>query len=96
MNKRMETAPDKTYKSPRRKLVKFFERSRDRWKAKSLEAKKVIKRLGNRVRFLECSKAAYQQQVKALEEQLAEWQAKHDQTERELEELKKKTRLTSP
>lgn len=85
----MDTATNKTYKSPRRKLVKFFERSRDKWKAKALEAKKVSKRLQNRVRFLERRKEAYTQQVKALEEQLIELQARQKQTERALEERKK-------
>ena len=28
------TAKDKTYKSPLRKLVRFFEKSRNQWKAK--------------------------------------------------------------
>jgi chromosome segregation ATPase len=95
MNMRMETTTEKTYTSPRRKLVKFFERSRDKWKAKSRAAKTVLKRLGNRVRRLERSNEAYQQQLKALQEHLAEGQAKQAETERELEELKKKDRLTS-
>lgn len=92
----MATAPEKTDKSPRRKLVKFFERSRDQWKAKARAAKKGSKRLGKRGRFLERRKAASQQQVHALAEQLAEWQAKQGQSARELEELKKKYRLTGP
>ena len=92
----MEPANEKIYTSPQRKLVKFFERSRDQWKAKSRAAKTMLKRLGTRHRRLEWSTAAYEQQLAALQTQVAEWQAKHDQTERELEELKKKTRLTSP
>jgi chromosome segregation ATPase len=92
---RMETTTETTYTSPRRKLVKFFERSRDKWKAKARAAKTVLKRLGNRVRRLERSNEAYQQHIKALQEHLAEWQAKQTETERELEELKKKNRLTS-
>jgi hypothetical protein len=38
-------------KSPRRKLVKFFEKSRNQWKAKSIDAKVVIKKLKNRIRY---------------------------------------------
>lgn len=90
MNTRMETTTEKTYTSPQRKLVKFFERSRDKWKAKSRAAKTVLKRLGTRMGRLERSNAAYQQQLGALHTQVAEWQAKHEQTARELEELKKK------
>jgi chromosome segregation ATPase len=86
----MEPTIEKTYSSPQRKLVKFFERSRNQWKAKSHAAKLVLKRLGTRLRRLERSKEAYQQRLAALQTQVAEWQAKHAQTVRELEELKKK------
>jgi uncharacterized coiled-coil protein SlyX len=86
----MEGANEKSYTSPQRKLVKFFERSRDRWKAKSRVAKSVLKRVGTRLRRLERSNADYQQQLVTLQTQVAEWQARHAQTARELEELKKK------
>jgi uncharacterized coiled-coil protein SlyX len=86
----MEPTNEKIYTSPQRKLVKFFEHSRDRWKAKSRAAKTVLKRLGTRLGRLERSNAAYQDQLAALHTQVAEWQAKHEETRRELEELKKK------
>ena len=86
----MEATSEKTYSSPQRKLVKFFERSRNQWKAKAGAAKTVLKRLGTRVRRLERTKADYQHQLSVLQTQVAEWQAKHAQTVRELEELKKK------
>jgi lipopolysaccharide export system protein LptC len=86
----MEAGNTKTYSSPQRKLVKFFERSRDQWKAKSRAAKRVLKRVGTRLGRVERSNAAYQDQLAALRTQVAEWQAKHEQTVRELEELKKK------
>ena len=92
----MEPANEKTYTSPQRKLVKFFERSRTQWKAKSRAAKPVLKRLGTRVRRLERSNAAYQHQLAALQTQLAQWQAKQEQRARELEELKKKRRVIRP
>jgi uncharacterized coiled-coil protein SlyX len=82
----MEPTNEKIYTSPQGKLVKFFEHSRDRWKAKSRAAKTALKRLGR----LERSIAAYQDQLAALHTQVAEEQAKHKQTMRELEELKKK------
>ena len=91
----MEPPSEKTYTSPQRKLVKFFERSRDQWKAKSRAAKTGLKRLGTRLRRVERRNAAYQQQVKALQKQVAEWQATQEQTARELEEVKKKHRLSS-
>lgn len=86
----MEGASEKSYTSPQRKLVKFFERSRDRWKAKSREAKTVLKRLGTQLRRVERSNADYQQQLAALQTEVAEWQAKQAQTADELEALKKK------
>jgi len=86
----MEASHEKTYSSPQRKLVKFFERSRSRWKAKSQAAKTVIKRLGTRLRRVEQKNADYQQQVGVLQRQVAEWQAKQEATLRELEVLKKK------
>lgn len=86
----MEATNEKTYSSPQRKLVRFFERSRNQWKAKAGAAKTVLKRLGGRVRQLERSTADYQHQLAALRTQGAEWRAKHEETVRELEELKKK------
>ncbi len=77
------------YKSPQRKLVKFFQQSRDRWKAKHREAKVTLKRLTNRVRFLESSKAHWKGRVKALEAELAQFKAQAQAREKELEALKK-------
>ena len=84
-----EGANEKSYTSPQRKLVKFFERSRDRWQAKSRVAQTVLNRVGTRLRRLERRNADYQQQLAALQTQVAEWQAKHAPTAYELEALKK-------
>ena len=86
----MEGASEKSYTSPQRKLVKFFERSRDRWKAKSREAKTALKRLGTQLRRSQRRNAEYQQQLVALQPQVAEWQVKQAQAVEELEALKKK------
>jgi vacuolar-type H+-ATPase subunit I/STV1 len=86
----MESTSEKIYTSPQRKLVKFFEHSRDGWKAKSRAAKTVLKRLGTRLGRVEQRNAVYQEQLAALQAQVADWQAKHEETVRELEELKKK------
>ena len=86
----MEPTNEKLYTSPQRKLVKFFEHSRDRWKAKSRAAKTVLKRVGTRLGRVERRNAAYQEQLAALQTQVTEWQAKHEETVRELEEWKKK------
>jgi len=86
----MEPTNEKIYTSPPRKLVKFFEHSRERWKAKARAAKTVLNRLGTRLGRVERRNAAYQEHLAALQAQVREWQAKHEQTGRELEELKKK------
>ncbi len=72
----------KEYKSPQRKLVKFFEKSRDQWKSKCIEAKATVKRLKNRVRFLEKSKDQWKSRVKELEEELAQMKAKEQEREK--------------
>ena len=86
----MEATNGKTYSSPPRKLVKFFERSRNQWKAKAGAAKTVLKGLGTRMRRLQRSNEDSHHQLEVLQTQVAEWQVKHAQTVRELEELKKK------
>ena len=60
------------YKSPVRKLMKFFEESRDKWKAKCQSAKKQVKALKNRVRSLERKVAQMREQALELETRLAE------------------------
>ena len=74
--KMKEVQKGQGYKSPQRKLVKFFEKSRDRWKAKCREAKIEVKRLKNRVWFLEKSKERLKNRVKELEAELARVKAK--------------------
>lgn len=49
-------ADDKEYRSPVRKLVRFFVRSRDAWKAKCQKAKMRIKRLSNGIQALQRSR----------------------------------------
>jgi len=59
------------FKSPPRKLIAFFEKSRDRWKSKFAKAKKDLKRLENRVRFLEQGKAKWKVEAKRLQAEAA-------------------------
>jgi hypothetical protein len=61
---------DNDYKSPTHKLVKFFERSRNQWKKKALEAKNKTKLCKNRIKFLETSKASLKWEVKILRAEL--------------------------
>lgn len=76
----------KTYASPKHKLRKFFERSRDKWKAKSKEATATIKLLKNRIRFLEQSKQAWKEKAEKREEELDELKARLKEAERKLAE----------
>jgi len=55
---------EKTYRSPVRKLMWFFQRSRDGWKRKLQEAKVLSKRLSNRVRKLEASRDRWKERAK--------------------------------
>jgi hypothetical protein len=49
-------ADDREYRSPVRKLVRFFERSRNAWKRKCLKSKTRVKRLTNGTRALQKSR----------------------------------------
>jgi hypothetical protein len=66
---------DLPYTSPPRKLLRFFLTSRDQWKAKYQRAKATVKRLENRVRFLEKSKAEWKSRARALEKENARLKA---------------------
>jgi len=85
-----DSSHDKTYKSPRRKLVRFFEKSRNQWKAKHHQAKADVKRLTNRVRFLERSKTDLQRQVAELQRALAQHQAQEQALTQTLANQQKK------
>jgi len=78
----------KTYKSPIRKLVRFFEKSRDQWKAKCLEAKATAKGLNHRIRYLEQNKAEWKTRTKELEKELARMKAQQNRAQ-SLEDDKK-------
>lgn len=86
----MQKEPEaKSYKSPQRKLVRFFERSRNQWKAKCQEAKSKVKQLKNKVRFLEESRQHWKGRTKELEGEIAQMKAKEQEREKEEEKLKK-------
>jgi len=78
------------YKSPQRKRVRFFEKSRDQWKTKCQTAKATVKRLQNRVRFLERSKTALKTRTRALETEVAQLRTQVACLEGEVAELTEK------
>lgn len=55
------------YKSPVKKLVKFFQESRDKWKARSNEKQKRIDFLETKVKDLRNSRDNWKQKAKQLE-----------------------------
>jgi hypothetical protein len=69
------------YKSPTRKLARFFHSSRDRWKAKHHEAKKNIKRLTNQQRAVEQSRQVWRTRAEEAEHRV-------EQLEQSIEALK--------
>lgn len=88
--KSLESGQAKTYKSPQRKLVRFFEKSRNQWKAKYRDAKMVIKRFQNRIRFLEKSKARDQRRISELESELKNMTTYVRAIEKELSDFKER------
>ena len=77
----MNEPAEKTDKSPRRKLVRFFQKSRDQWKAKCLEAKAGVKGLRHRIRYLELSRAEWKAKAKELEQELARMTAQQNRAQ---------------
>ena len=79
-------AKEKKYKSPLHKLVKFFEQSRDNWKAKYQERTKENKLLKNQNYKLKLSQQKWKAEAIELRKQLSNSAIQtHD-----LEETKKK------
>jgi hypothetical protein len=83
---------DKEYKSPVRKLACFFEKSRDQWKAKCREAKRMVRLLKRRIRFLEESRDRWRQRAKEMKQKLAEAEAREGGLKEELEALEEERR----
>lgn len=69
------------FASPAAKLVRFFENSRDQWKAKHHQLKIDCKRLENQTRAVERSREQWRQRSRAAEQRVKE-------LEREIEQLK--------
>jgi hypothetical protein len=60
----------KKYKSPLKKLVNFFEESRDKWKEKYVEKSKELKRVTNRIYDLETRKEHWKKRALEAERKL--------------------------
>ena len=69
------------FASPARKLVRFFEKSRNGWKAKHRELKRTCKLLQNQTRAVEKSRESWRKHALASDQRVTE-------LEREIEQLK--------
>ena len=74
------------FKSPFRKLVPFFEQSRNRWKSKFKDSKSNVKRLENRNRYLKKRNHELKEKVKNLESEINQLRG----TEKQLQQLVEK------
>ena len=79
----------KTYRSPQRILVRFFEKSRDQWKVKCLETKATLHRIKNRATWLEHSRDQWKARAQALTRRVKEVEVHTATQDRAIEALKK-------
>lgn len=70
-----------TWKSPTRKLLRFFYNSRERWKQKHHQVKSQNKLLNNQVRAVEKSREKWKHEAKQAQQEVR-------QLQRQVEELK--------
>lgn len=75
---------EKTYKSPLKKLVKFFEKSRDSWKNKYTEKNKELKRAKNQINDLKQRKEDWKERAKKAEDELKEINSKSSEVKKNL------------
>lgn len=62
------------FTTPLRKLTRFFQSSRDGWKAKCLHAKKECKLLANQVRAVEKSRQHWKEVARQCQREIRELQ----------------------
>jgi len=84
----------KTYRSPQRKLVQFFEKSRNQWKAKCLEAKSNLRRIKNRAHWLAQSRDGWKARARELAQRVQELEAQTVDHQHEIKALKKSLSLS--
>jgi len=77
------------FSSPTVKLVRFFEKSRDRWKAKHGKVKKECKKLQNQTRAVEKSRENWRERARTSERRVADLQ-------REIVQLKLRRGVPAP
>lgn len=80
------------YRSPVSKLVRFFRKSRDQWKEKCQERRRLCRKLSNQVRVVEASRRRWRQEAKEARREAEEARQEVQQLRKELEE----TKMNSP
>ncbi len=73
---------EREYRSPMRKLVRFFEKSRDQWKTKHHAVKEELKREQNQRRAVEKSRAAWRAKADAAEQRARELEVELQQSQK--------------
>ena len=58
------------YKCRSKVLAAYFKKSRDRWKRRCFETKRVLKRVTNRAAWLETSRDEWKARAKQLEDEV--------------------------
>jgi chromosome segregation ATPase len=80
----------KFYRSPIKKLVTFFETSRNKWKEKCRNAKKDNKLLKSKIRYLEKKQNDFKTKIDELNNELTVMKNKTSSLEKELKDQKKR------
>ena len=86
----------KQYRSPRHKLLKFFEKSRNQWKAKCLEAKANVRQVTNRATWLAQSRDAWKARSQAQAARIRELEGQIRDQQQTIQTLKKSPLPPSP
>jgi len=85
-----KTSPIKIYKTPAKKLISFFKKSRDKWKEKCKESKYQIKLLRKKIKYIEDNKLrTYEERMAELEKKLDQSKDKENLMQQEINQLKK-------
>ena len=77
------------YRSPARKLVTFFKRSRDKWKSKCQQGKYQIKLLKKRLLYMQKRRTELKSRIAELETEVKNAQIREKVLIEEINQLKK-------
>jgi len=84
-----ESSDSKNYKSPPKKLIAFFKKSRDEWKSKCINAKEELKLAKKNIKNLRKSKKILKENIRCLETEVSRLNSAKEALEQEVHELQK-------